>query len=478
MPMVAVQEPERATGSPVDLDKLDINYVKFVNCALNGEKFYIDPETGKKYDVLEELGKVGRECIKSGFDERARKISYYFKVRESADNSKFKDVLYDKKDNKFYLRGHNVKSLKRNAGGRLIDGLGNLIDFGSIADYSGELDELLKEKGKYAKFDAKNKGSRSEATKNIYKSSAETKAKNLRLDGLNLVIDKIFGEDGDFEEAEGKFYSAAREYEALAHSTDKADEKLDCKKSSEMLYARALACRMVKEGNYKSALETLKKSGDTLYDEFSNLMDGKKMEVPKDYKNGGVKETFTPKTLDEISGIEPEDVETKVVELAGKKGVWYKGLGKKVDDIVDDYKKRKAYTKRREALYKEHEETMKDIPYKGPSMRINLLNYKPTNDEDLKKILIYREHKETMEKLGSRGPSMRMNLLNSKLTREDHEDIAMIRDVRKYRENVGKIKELERFLENIRRASIERKKGELEAENPGLVTCLFDNSSQ
>ncbi len=250
------QESERTGTSLRELDRF---YVRLVNSALNGTKFYVHSGTDQRYNIHEGLGNVGVEYAKRGKPLRAQIISNFLKVKELVENSD-KNVLTDKEGNKWVLGSHKV-----NEGGHPVDFYGKPIDFSSRADYSGKIDKELKVKRRYAGL--LDKESRERARKMIWASSTRQKAIDFDSDGDKQILDKYFGKDGDFGKAEEGFYSAARGFEAIRN-----------KKSSEMLYAKALACRMMKEGNYDSALKTLKESGDKLYETvFSSLIKNEKL---------------------------------------------------------------------------------------------------------------------------------------------------------------------------------------------------------
>ena len=296
---VAARESERTGMSLRELDRLDRYYARLVNSALNGTKFYVHSGTGQRYDTLEELGNVGVEYAKRGKPFRAQIISNFLKVKELAENNTGKRILEDSKGNKWGF-GYKV-----NAGGHPVDDYGNPIDVNKPlkrVDYSGEIDKELKVKSGYAGL--LDKESREMARKIVWASSTRQKAINFDSDGDKQILDKYFGKDGDFGKAEENFYSAARGFEAIRNN-----------KHSEMLYAKALACRMFKEGNYDSALKILKESGDKVYETvFSTLIKKEKLKerqmIEKLLKNIGVPKS--KEALSEYADKLVQDIETEI----------------------------------------------------------------------------------------------------------------------------------------------------------------------
>ena len=275
--------------------QLDGYYVRLVNSALNGEPF-IYTRKGKEYNVLGELGKVGREYAKGGDEEKARIISNFLKMSELADSLEVTStlaksyrgkIIVDEKGNKWGV------GFKVNEGGHPVDSYGRPIDLTRVeklyfpgVDYSSKIDKVLE--GKDSTFNVDDKESRVKARKDVWKSSMLTKAGNLISDGEIEIGRKYSEKKGDYGKAEKEFYAAAREFEAAGD-----------KKSSTVLYARALACRMMKQGNYKSALHTLKTAGDKLYEAaFSELVKREELKDAKKFEETIEKIGFPEEVLE------------------------------------------------------------------------------------------------------------------------------------------------------------------------------------
>lgn len=300
--MGVTQESESTGMSLRELDRSDRFYVRLVNSALNGTKFYVHGGTDQKYDILEGLGNVGVEYAKRGKPFRAQIISNFLKVKELAENNTGKRILEDSKGNKWGF-GYKV-----NAGGHPVDDYGNPIDVNKPlkrVDYSGKIDKELKVKGGYAGL--LDKESREMVRKMVWASSTRQRAIDFDSDGDRQILEKYLGNDGDFGKAEENFYSAARGFEAIRN-----------KKRSEMLYAKALACRMFKEGNYNSAMKILKESGDKFYGTvFSDLIKKEKIKerqmIEKLLKNIGVPKS--KEALSEYTDKLIQDIETEISDL-------------------------------------------------------------------------------------------------------------------------------------------------------------------
>lgn len=172
----------------VDTRRLNDHYFRLVNSALNGDDFLIYDGSGHKYNVLQELRKLGDEYKGTSAPPEKRKsklISDFIKAREFVESSAEKVLPVD--------------------------------------------DE----------FDVTDKNARMSAREKIWGSARQTKA----LDSYSDAEDCLFSDKKDYEKAQKKFYEAARELEALGE-TEKAKsvygKVMFCKMMGEKNYDDAL----------------------------------------------------------------------------------------------------------------------------------------------------------------------------------------------------------------------------------------------